>query len=319
MNILNYGAGAVGLGIDSCLLKTGHKVDILARPQTVSALQSNGLYRTGIFGDFHAPSNNFSCYTSLNQLPKKIYDFILVSTKSYDSKKAAQDLAHYPFLINDKTKIILFQNGWGNAETFASHFPQGQIFNARVITGFIRPEPHKVEITVHADSVHIGNLFSDDLKDIEGLCHAINQGGLPCETTSEIGKDLWAKMLYNCPLNALSAILGVTYGELAEHESTKELMNEIIEEVFTILTACGYQTHWACAKEYIDVFYSKLIPSTARHTSSTLQDLKAKKPTEIEALNGAVLALARQYHKKAPANENVYHMLKTLEDDKEVS
>ena len=63
MRILNYGAGAVGLGLDSCLIKSGQIVDIVARENTVSALKRYGLKRTGIFGNFYAPPNAFSCRT----------------------------------------------------------------------------------------------------------------------------------------------------------------------------------------------------------------------------------------------------------------
>ena len=55
MNVLIYGGGAVGLGLGSCLLKAGVKVDVLSRPDAVSLLRQEGLVRSGIFGTFCAP------------------------------------------------------------------------------------------------------------------------------------------------------------------------------------------------------------------------------------------------------------------------
>ena len=81
MNILLYGAGAVGLGLASCLLKAGEQVDLVGREETVSALQLNGLQRTGLFGDFTAAPESFGSYSSLSELPQTDYDFILVCTK----------------------------------------------------------------------------------------------------------------------------------------------------------------------------------------------------------------------------------------------
>jgi len=313
MKVLIYGGGAVGLGIASCLLKSQAQVDIVARENTVLALRKSGLTRTGIFGDYHAEPAKFDSYTSLNEIQKQNYDYILVCTKSFDSLEAAQDLAKHKSLLGEKTKIVLFQNGWGNAEIFSTSFKTHQIYSARVITGFRRTRPNKVEITVHADSIHIGSLFAGDLACIKHLSELIAKGDIPCEVTDNIEKDLWAKMLYNCALNPLGAILDVPYGALAKNEFTKTIMNGIAKEVFNVMTAAGYKTHWHSPNDFLDAFYNKLVPPTAQHKSSTLQDILAKKKTEIDALNGAVIKLAKQHQIDVPYNLAVYNMVKFLE------
>ena len=313
MKALIYGGGAVGLGIASFLLKSKAQVDIVARENTVSALRKHGLVRTGIWGDYSAGPSAFGSYISLNDIEKKGYDYILVCTKSFDSFGAAKDLSQYDSLFSGKTKIVLFQNGWGNAEAFSSFFKAEMIYNARVITGFSRPKKNEVTITVHADSIHIGSLFSSDLECIEELCQSIAKGGIPCEATSNIEKDLWSKMLYNCALNPLGAILDVPYEVLAENESTRIIMEGIAEEVFDVMKAAGYQTHWQSARAFLGVFYNKLVPDTAEHNSSTLQDILAKKKTEIDALNGAVIKLAEKHELPVPYNSTVYNIIKFIE------
>lgn len=313
MKALIYGAGSVGLGIASCLLKAQVAVDIIARENTVSALRKKGLLRTGLFGDFYAPPQSFSAHTSLTETPPTSYDYILVCVKSFDSRTAAADLENHKSLLGKNAKIVLFQNGWGNAEIFASFIEPNSIYSARVITGFRRQEPNHVLITVHADPIHIGSLFAAPLSDIEPLCKSISAGGIPCEKTDAIDKDLWAKMLYNCALNPLSGILDVPYGKLAENEFTRSIMNGIIEEIFTVIAAASFRTHWQKAADFLEVFYKKLVPDTASHKSSTLQDLLAKKKTEIDALNGAVISLAKKHHIKTPCNSSVYNILKFIE------
>jgi len=313
MRILIYGGGAVGLGVVSCLLKSGCQVDIIARENTVRSSCEHGLLRTGIFGDYSAEPTSFGSFVSLNEVPRQAYDYILVCTKSFDSPEAAKDLAQHHFLLGPKTKIVLFQNGWGNAEIFTSFFSKEVIYNARVITGFNRPRKNEVVITVHADAIHIGSLFNSDVSRVEQLCKAITNGDIPCETTNEIEKDLWAKMLYNCALNSLGAILDVPYGVLAKNKFGRIIMNGIVEEVFGIMTAAGYKTHWPHVKDFLDVFYNKLVPDTAEHKSSTLQDISAKKKTEIDALNGAVIGLADRYKINAPYNLVVYNIIKFIE------
>ena len=313
MKILNYGAGAVGLGLDSCLLKAGEDIDMVARPKTVAALNKNGLIRRGIFGNFKASPKMFNCYASLDKVPAGAYDFILVTTKSFDSKEAAKDIARHPKLFHSQTRVVLCQNGWGNAEIFASSFPKKQIYNMRIITGFTRPKPNEVTMTVHADSILIGSLFGGELKYIEKLCRAITKGGIPCRLSPDIGKDLWAKMLYNCALNSLGAIFEVPYGVLGQHEFSRDLMNEIIREAFLVMKKSGHKTHWPSANAYLKVFYRKFLPKTAKHNSSTLQDIKAKKRTEIDALNGMIVNLAERLKIPSPVNRLVYKIVKFIE------
>ncbi len=312
MDILIYGGGAVGLGIASCLVRPENRIDIIARAETAAALREAGLVRTGIFGDARAEPGSFGCFTTLDRTAGP-YDFILVCTKSFDSALTAKDLAEHRDRIGENTRLVLFQNGWGNAEFFRAHFEQQRVYSARVITGFRRPRPHEVEITVHADAIHIGSLFAGNLAAVEPLARAIREGGIPCETTDSIEKDLWAKMLYNCALNPLGAILGVPYGALAEQPSTKTLMDRIAEEVFAVMTAAGHQTHWRKPAEFLDAFYDRLVPDTAEHKSSMLQDIAAGKRTEIDALNGAVIALSQEHGLATPYNLAVYHLIRFLE------
>jgi len=313
MRALIYGGGAVGLGLASCLLKSGSRLDIIARENTVGSLRKDGLLRTGIFGEYHAGPSEFGCCASLDELDEQTCDYILVCTKSFDSFEAAKDLCEHKSIFSEKTKIVLFQNGWGNAEAFTSFFDRQTVYTARVITGFQRHRPNEVEITVHADSIHIGSLFGAGLPAVQDLAEAINKGGIPSETTGRIGRDIWAKMLYNCALNPLGAILDVPYGKLAEHESTRAIMDSIAGEVFAVMTRAGYETHWESAQDFLEVFYGKLVPDTAEHKSSTLQDIAAKKPTEIDALNGAVIGLAANFELPVPHNSVVYNIVKFIE------
>ncbi len=313
MRVLVYGGGSVGLGIASCLIKAGAEVDIVGRDATVRALQDGGLTRTGIFGDYHAGANRFGSYCALEDIQDMSYDYILVCVKSFDTSMAARELSEHKRLLDEETRIVLFQNGWGNAEVFLSFFEQWQVYNARVITGFRRVEENTVEITVHADAIHIGSLFGGDSACVEKLCEFISKGDIPCEVTSDIGRDLWTKMLYNCALNPLGAVLDVPYGVLAESEFTRAIMNGIVREVFGVMAAAGYQTHWQKAEDFLEVFYSKLVPDTAEHKSSTLQDILANKKTEIDALNGAVIKLADEHQIDVPYNLAVYNIVKFIE------
>jgi len=312
VELLIYGGGAVGLGLAGCTLSAGHRTTILARPDTVAALKTDGLHREGLFGSYHAPPSAFDVFTTLADVPARPYDAVLVCTKSTGSQAAAEDLAAWPGL-GSKAVLVLCQNGWGNAEKFARHFSSRRIYNARVITGFTRPRPNVVTITVHADAIHIGSLFGAGLDPIRPLCRAITAGGIPCEPTETIDRDLWAKMLYNCALNGLGAVLDVPYGRLAESEATRQIMDGIIDEVYAVMVAAGYRTHWPDPAAFKQVFYERLVPDTAEHRASTLQDIQLGKPTEIDALNGAIIELAESYGLVVPFNHTVRSLVKFIE------
>lgn len=318
MKVLIYGAGAVGLGMASCLLKSQADVYLLDRADTVAALRQGGLLRKGIFGKFYAKPDSFAAYEHLDDIKNEKFDYILVCTKSFDSAGAAEDLSRHQGLFAQNTKIILCQNGWGNAEKFLTHFPEKIVYNARVITGFTRLKPNEVEITVHADAIHIGSLFACEINAVEPLAESITAGGIECKTVSDIEKDLWTKMLYNCALNPLGAILNVPYGALAQNRWSRDIMNKITAEVFNVMTQARFKTHWRSADEFLKIFYDKLVPDTASHKSSTLQDITAGRKTEIDALTGQVLLLADKHEIDVPFNRTVFSIIKFLEKRPEI-
>ena len=102
MDVLIYGAGAVGLGLASCLLKSKVDVDLIAREETSKALAAHGLMRTGLLGNYTASVQDIGSYSSLNFLSGKSYDYILVCVKSFDSLSAAGDLAQHKSLLKNE-------------------------------------------------------------------------------------------------------------------------------------------------------------------------------------------------------------------------
>ncbi len=311
MKTLIYGAGAVGLGIASFLLKADADIDIIARQSTAKSLSILGLVRTGIFGDYVASPNQFNAYHDLESLGNKHYDYILICAKTYDIESICKNIFSSNLSNLTTSKIILFNNGWKTHE-IASQFTN-HVYNARIITGFIRTKPNQVDITVHADTIHIGNISTNDPSAVIPISELINSGGIPCKTVTDIAADLWAKMLYNCALNPVGAILEVPYGKLGEHPGTRSIMEGIIQEVFEVMTAMGYHIHWDNADDYIETFYSTLLPATYAHKSSMLQDIKAGKRTEIDFLNGVIVENAKQLNKNANTNKMITELIKSKE------
>ena len=113
---------------------------------------------------------------------------------------------------------------------------------------------------------------------------------------------IWAKVLYNCALNPLAALLRVPYGELGKNQETRAIMKEIVTEIYQIAAWRSIALPQKSAEEYFDHLIDQLIPATASHHASMLQDLQKGRRTEIDALNGAISQMAAAQGLAAPNN-----------------
>lgn len=309
MKILVFGLGALG-SVYSCLLKEqGHEITGLDREPVAKQITGNGVRVNGIWGDHSARLDKV--VTSLDELIDHDYDLIVLTVKSYETAEVASRIADF---ITPTTFVMLAQNGFGNYEAAAQFIPKSQLILGRVIFGAETMEPGVSKVTVIADDVVIGSpehlIDAGILDDLAGL---FNTAGIPTRASGEVMKFVWGKIIYNSALNPLGAILEVPYGMLAENPYTHQLMDQVIEEIFAVLKAHGQETPWADADAYREAFYSQLVPSTAGHHASMLQDMQRGRKTEIDALNGAVVNLGRQYGIKTPVNEVIVTMIKAKE------
>ena len=311
MNIIVIGAGAVGIGIATSVASQGAEVSIYAKGQTANAIKENGIKRIGLFK--HYEIENIPVYETYESIPTDTFDYIFITSKTTANKDIANNLNRHRDILKDTTKIIIFQNGFGNDEPYLRYFTKKQVFCARVITGFTRPERHVSEVTAYTEPMLLGSLQNQDTELLGEIADLITDSGIRCEVTDEVDKHLWAKMLYNCTLNPLGAILDVTYGQLTENPYTLEIMNNIIDEIFKVIDASPYETLWQNSDEYKDIFYSKLVPDTYNHYSSTHQDIKRKIPTEIDSLNGKVIQLGEKYNIDVGNNKLIYNLIKAIE------
>ena len=311
MNILVIGAGGVGIGLATSVASQGADVSIYARGETAKAIKENGIKRCGLFT--HYEIREIPVYESYEEIPKNHFDYIFICSKTTANEDIAENLNRNRAILNKSTKIIIFQNGFGNDEHYLKHFTKKQVFSARVITGFTRPERHISEVTVYTEPILLGSLQGENPDSLQEIADLITASGIKCEITTEVDKYLWAKMLYNCTLNPLGAILDVTYGQLTENPYTLDIMNSIIDEIFEVIKASPYETLWDTPDEYRDIFYSKLVPDTYNHYSSTHQDIKKKIPTEIDSLNGKVIQLGKLNNVNVKTNEFIYNLIKAIE------
>lgn len=315
MNVLIIGSGSVGIGIGSSLLSQDVNISFLASKETTSKMKQEGIKRTGLFTNYSFKPSEFNVYETYSEIPEKSFDYVIVASKTTANNDISRNLYENRDMLKDNFTILICQNGFGNDEAYLKYFKTSQVYCARIITGFTRPERNISEVTVYTEPILLGSLHGEDIKHLQAIADKITASGINCQLTEELDKYLWAKMLYNCALNPLGAILDVTYGKLTENEYTKEIMDSIIEEIFDVINASPYSTLWNTADEYKDIFYSKLVPDTYNHYSSTHQDIKRKIKTEIDTLNGKVIELGEEYGVDVSTNRIIYKLIKAIESD----
>ncbi|MFA6808203.1 MAG: ketopantoate reductase family protein [Eubacteriales bacterium] len=309
MKVLVVGLGALG-NVYACMLKsTGLEVYGYDKDIVVKAVENKGVRVSGIWGEYSEKLTMVS--SDLEKLRKINFDIIIVTVKSYITEEVIKEIK---CLVTENTDVFLFQNGYGNYEAAIKHLPENKIILGRIIFGAETLGLGESKVTVIADDVIIGspkNLIS--LSKIQEYARIFSKALIPTQASDRVLEYIWAKIIYNSALNTMGAIFEVNYGKLAENEYSKDLMESIIREIFALLDKMGQHTLWPDADSYIKVFYDKLIPTTAAHHASMLQDINNGRRTEIAALNGAVVNLAKRYKVDAEVNKVVVNLVKTKE------
>ena len=310
MKILVMGAGAIGSVFGGLLAKQQHDVSLIGRKRYMDAINGGGLNISGIFGEHHV--TNLKTFVDSAGVTERGFDVIFVATKSFDTETAVKGILP---LLGEATLVISLQNGLGNVETISRMVGAERTVGGRVIFGVELVKPGHFKVTVIADKVLLGSPGGKaDGKKLEEIAGALSAAGIPAETTPDITMYIWQKVLYNSCLNALSAILDTSYGQLGEHMATKEIISEIIRETFSVAVCKNIDLGFTGAAEYEKLFFEKLLPATASHHSSMLQDARNGRRTEIDAINGAIVQLGEEIGIATPVNWMLTRLLHAQEN-----
>ncbi|MCL4503450.1 MAG: 2-dehydropantoate 2-reductase [Deltaproteobacteria bacterium] len=309
MRYLIAGTGALGSVFAGLLQHSGHEVACLGRGEHFEQASRQGLEIDGIWGNFRIGPLTAAPLEPENDAP---YEVILLCVKSFDTQEACRQLRGR---LAPQGLIVSVQNGLGNLEIIAREFGESRTIGARVIFGAHIKQPGVVTVTVYAAPVLLGAMDRKlSGEKLSRVAADLNRAGIPTEVVAEIIPHLWDKVLYNCALNPLGAILGAPYGALGDDPQTRELMRLIIKEIYEVASAKGITLHYPEAAVYFRHFLEDLVPPTAAHWPSMWQDLQAGRRTEIEALNGAICRYGREMRVATPYNETMSRLIRFLEN-----
>ena len=301
MRICVVGCGAVG-SLFAANLATLDDVQVwaydLAR-EHVEAIERDGLRLVGA-GEVHA---RLRATSDASELPP--CDFGIVATKAMHTESAIAATAH----AFAGGCVATVQNGIGNEELLAEHVE-------RVIRGTTFPagkllEPGVVQWDVKGDTT-LGPFEGKPapFAEVERLADACTRGGMPTKAVEDARGPQWRKVIFNAATNPLGALTGLTHGRVCEQPPLRRLASQLVDEGKAV----------AAAQEIVlDADPEELIDHAARpdvaydHRSSMLQDVEARRRTEVDFLNGGIARFGRELGVPTPLHEAIWALVKGVE------
>ena len=300
MRICIVGCGAVG-SLFAANLSLLEDVEVwaydLAR-EHVEAIARDGLRLTGageVVGRPRATSD-------AAELPP--CEFGIVATKAMHTGPAIAATAH---AFADGC-VATVQNGLGNEETLAAHVE-------RVIRGTTFPagkivEPGVVQWDVKGETTLGPYDGRVPLAEVERLADACTRAGMPTAAVEDARGPQWRKVIFNASTNPVGALTGLTHGRVCERPDLRGLVSGLVAEGKAVAAAQGI---------VLDADPEQLIDHAAKpevaydHKASMLQDVEARRQTEVDYLNGGIVRFGRELGVPAPLNEAIWALVKGVE------
>ena len=292
MKIAIIGTGGVGGYFGGKLAKAGYDVTFLARGKHLRAIQQNGLIVKSVLGDFKVDSMKATDRIETIGFS----DLIIITVKAWQIKDITKDLKT---IIKNDTIVLPLQNGVLAAEELKENIKQENIIGGlcRIISKIESPG------VINHFGIEPTILFGElDNSKTERILK------INAKISDDIVVDLWKKFIPIC-VSGLLAITNTTYGELRELSETRQLMIELLNEIFRLSQKIGIKIESA----YLDKAITFIDSFPYDSTSSLTRDVWEGKPSEIEYQNGTVVRLGKELGIDTPVNKFIYGFVKLLE------
>ncbi len=291
MQIIVVGAGAIG-SLYGAKLARESDVILVGQPDHVSAINAGGLIIEGL----EPQTIRIPAATRLENIGQ---DALILLTTKVPATSAA--LAPIAPLVRDDTTILSLQNGLGSeriATEALAH--RGIVLRGVTQFGAIFERPGTIRYMV------TGYTIIEQHERSERIARVLSAAGLDCRISRDMAADVWQKLIFNCVVNPITAMMGCEVGAIADPglDPLKEL---IIAECLAVAAAEGVTLAIDFLPRINEVFAS------SRNIASMLQDLRRARPTEIDYLNGAVAALGAERNLPCPVNAGLTSIVKAME------
>ena len=301
MRVCIVGCGAVG-SLFAANLGTLDDIEVWAydlAADHVEAINRSGLRLTGagdVVGTVHATSD-------ASELPPCEYG--IVATKAMHTDAAIAATAH----AFAGGSVATVQNGIGNEEVLARHCDRvirGTTFPAGKVTA-----PGVVQWDVKGDTT-LGPFEPQPAPagEIERLADACTRAGMPTQAVADARGPQWRKVIFNASTNPVGALTGLTHGRICERPDLRAMVSGLVNEGKAVAAAQGIELD--SDPEVLSDHAAK--PEVAsHHKASMLQDVEARRGTEIDYLNGGIVRFGREHGVPTPLNAAIWALVKGVE------
>jgi len=300
LKVCIIGCGAVGSLFAAHLARRG-EAEVWAYDvwkDHIEAIRKNGLRISGA-AEFTAKLNATS---NAKDLPR--CDYGIVATKAIHTRSAIAQVAH---AFDDTSAVCSVQNGVGNEEIIAEHVKY-------VIRGTTFPAGHPIGLG------HIGFDIQGDtwigpfeptntsMSKVEELAGLITRSGMNVIALKDARGAQWTKLIFNAATNPVGALTLLHHGAATRFPPTARLFNNLIAEGEAVAKALGIELHGDPR-----ALVQKGASAPGKHRASMLQDALAKRQTEVDFMNGAIVKWGKETGIPTPLNQAVWDLIKGLE------
>lgn len=320
MKICIVGAGAIGGYLGAKLALAGEEVTLIARGQHLAAIQTQGLQVIMADGSTHVIHPTLAT-SDINQAGTQ--DIVIVAVKAQSLPAIAPALSS---LYHSQTMVVTAQNGipWWYFHKHGGEYEGQQIHTVdpegiiaahididRVIGAVVYPavelQSPGVIRHIEGDRLSLGEIDNSKTERIQTLANICKQAGLKAPIRTHIRTEMWLKLWGNLAFNPISALTRATLEEICQYPLTRELAKQMMIEAQTIAEKLGIKFGISLEQRINGA------EKVGAHKTSMLQDIEAHRPTEIEAILGAVIELGKLTHIPTPYMNAVYANVKLLE------
>ena len=225
-------------------------------------------------------------------------DIAIVATKSQGTAWAAETAKR---LLSTHGTVITIQNGLGHRERLATVLGDDRVAVGVIYVGAVL-EGDELR-TTGPGRVELGRAAR-----VDELAAALRAGGMAATVVEDPWPSVWRKLVSNAAVNPVSALVGVTNGELLEHPAAR-IVDAAAREAARVASAEGVPISDVEALR----LWRSMAELTAGNRSSMLQDVRNGRPTEIDWINGEVARRGRRHTVATPVNEALLKLVEVLE------
>ena len=302
MKICIIGAGAMGGLYGTRLIMAGEEVHFVDNRQSVvDNINQQGVHLTGVDGEHWIPAK--ASVTASDFFPA---DIAFIHTDTNNSAAAA--IQANAVLAKQDGWCITFQNGIGNVEKLQHELGIERVAGGISYHSAASPEPGQ-SFHTNAGKTWIGELNRKPSKRIDVLRTTLSNAGFDVQIADDIVAIIWSKFVLNCAVNPICAITGFRTGEIGTHVAACEFQQRILDEVLEVVDARDISLVGQDPRATVEGLTDRLF-----NRPSKLQHIDAGLPTEIDALNGAVVQEGRSLGVSTPFNEALTLLIKARND-----